>query len=115
MKNMFGVFGALAALLFFAGCGPSTFILNKDGVAAYFGREEGFLHTLLCDAGDLKKVLSETGIPGNIQQDLYRYNCTAERSAEKLISLYLYLSPEEKLELQRAFKKHDYVINYINC
>jgi len=105
----------IALALFLGGCGPATFILNKDGVAAYFGRENGFLHTLLCDRGDLKQVLSETSIPANIQNDLYRYNCTAERSADKIISLYLYLSPEEKLELKHAFTKHDYRINYMSC
>lgn len=102
-------------LLSLLGCGPSTFLINRDGVSGYFGREGRFLHQLLCERDDLKQVLSETSIPEKIQHELYLYDCTPDRSFEKIISLYRMLSPGEKMELRRAFKNHGYLINYVSC
>ena len=111
VRRISGVF----LLLFLAACGPSTFLLNRDGDSAYFGRESGSLHRLLCEQGDLKLILQETSMPANIQNELYRNDCAADRSVEKVISLYLLLSLREKLELQRAFKRHGFRINYLSC
>lgn len=104
---------AAAALL--AGCAPTTFIISKDGRAYYLGMKSQGLYHMICGSGDLKQVLAETSIPEDLKEDLYRYNCSEERSKEKVVSLYLFLSPEEKEELKSAFRRHGYTINFVPC
>jgi hypothetical protein len=109
------VFAGVVAAALFAGCAPTTFIISKDGRAYYLGRKSPVLHAMLCTSGDLKRVLDETSIPEELKKDLYRYNCTEEHSKEKVVSLYLFLSPEEKEQLKSAFRRHGYTINFVPC
>jgi len=106
-----------AALLciLFAGCGPTTFIISKDHRAYYLGRKSESLHTMLCKSGDLEQILSETIMPDDLKKELYRFNCTEERSKEKVISLYLFLTPEEKEDFKSVFRRYGYTINYVPC
>lgn len=103
------------ALILFAGCGPTTFIISKGNRAYYLGRQSESLDTLLCKSGDLEHILSETIMPDDLKKELYRFNCTEERSKEKVISLYLFLTPEEKEDFKSVFRRYDYTINYVPC
>lgn len=102
-----------AALL--AGCGPTTFLIDKDGTFAYFGREKPYLHKTLCMREELKTILADAELPQEIQNDLQRAVCSDERSSDKVVSLYLFLTPEEKQKLKKAFEKHGYKVNQLSC
>ncbi|MDH4231578.1 MAG: hypothetical protein OEW04_06055 [Nitrospirota bacterium] len=78
-------------------CAPSTFIISKDGRAYYFGRKSRVLHEMLCESGDFEKILAEASIAEDIKKDFYKYSCTEQHTEQKVISLYLFLSPEEKV------------------
>lgn len=105
----------LLPVLFLAACGPSTFIVTKDGYAGYFGRDQAFLRTLLCVRGDLEAVLASAVLPEEIKSDFRRYVCSEERSYDKVLSLYLFLTPDEKKSLKSAFEKQGYEINNVHC
>lgn len=105
----------VAVVLTLVGCAPSTFIISKDDRAYYFGRESKVLRVMLCDSGDLKRILSETIMPENLKEDLLRYNCSEDQSEKKVIATFLFLTPEEKDDLKSAFIRHGYVINYVPC
>lgn len=105
----------LTIMLMLSGCAPSTFIISKDGRAYYFGRESDELRKMLCDSGDLERILSETIMPEHLKAAFLRYNCSEERSEKKVISTYLFLTPEERKALKSAFIRHGYVINYVPC
>ena len=119
MKTRITAFIALAAVLvtaiFLVGCTATTFIISKDNRAYYLGRKSDRLYEMICRSGDLEAVLSETSMPDDLKKDLYRYNCTDERSKERVVALYNYLSPDEKEELKTAFRRHGYTINYVPC
>jgi hypothetical protein len=115
MKGLGSFVAGLVAAALLAGCAPTTFIISKDGRAYYLGRKSQVLHAMLCTSGDLKRVLDETSIPEDLKKEFYRYNCTEEHSKEKVVSLYLFLSPEEKEELKSAFRRYGYTINYVPC
>ncbi|MBI5102081.1 MAG: hypothetical protein HZB33_09645 [Nitrospirae bacterium] len=115
MKTYTALLAAVLSAVFLMGCGATTFIISKDNRAYYLGRKSDSLHRMICLSGDLEAVLAETSIPDDLKKDLYRYNCTDERSKEKVVALYSYLTPEEKLELQSAFRRHGYTINYVPC
>ncbi len=108
---------SIALLIAFAlsACGPSTFLINRDGVSSYFGRERGDLQKRLCMGNDLAAILSDTDLPSDIRDDFTTYSCSNERSSEKVLSLYLFLTPEQKHDLKQAFGRHGYEVNRISC
>ena len=115
MKRLYGHIGATLCVLLFAGCGPSTFLIDKAGTSAYFGSNSPFLHKMLCTRDELRLILADADLPRVMENDFYRYTCSEERSYEKVISLYLILTPVEKMQLKRAFEKHGYEVNRLHC
>jgi len=109
------IFFILVLSFLLTGCSPSTFIISKNGRAYYFGRESDRLFNTLCVSGDLRDILDETSLPERIHNNLYKYNCTEERSEQKVIATFLFMTPEEKKALKRSFIRHDYTINYVPC
>ncbi len=92
-----------------AGC-AKTFLVSKDCTTYYFGSQDQKLYDMLCTAGDLQKVLSDSGLPEDARGALYQAQCT-ERSKEKLDAIYGGLGREQQEALKSAFRKHGYEIN----
>jgi hypothetical protein len=103
----------LFGLVLTAGC-TSTFLVTKDGEGYFFGGKRDKLYRMLCDSGDLKKILGDTGLAEDVKDNLYRYNCL-ERSGERIKEIYASLTVEGRKDLRRSFKRHGYDINYIPC
>jgi len=70
---------------------------------------------MICDTGDLERVLRDAEIPEHLKGDFFEYVCTNKRSREKVIALYAFLSPEEKRSLKRAFSMRGYMVNHVAC
>lgn len=104
----------IAALGLVAACG-STFVVSKDGKGYYLGSGSTSAYTLLCETGDLKKVLTDTRLAQGMKDDLYGANCSGERSKEKVKRIYASLSPEQRKDLRLAFKKNGYEVNAMLC
>lgn len=102
-------------LLLLSGCAPSTFLFNNGIRAYYFGSESKGAYKMLCKSGDLGNILRDADLPEEIKKDVYEYACTEHRSNEKVISLYTFLTPEEKKSLKRSFIRHNYTINSVPC
>jgi hypothetical protein len=115
MKRLYGHIGATLCMVLLAGCGPSTFLINKAGTSSYFGSNSPFLHKMLCTRDEFRLILADADLPREVESDFYRYTCSEQRSYEKVISLYLFLTPVEKMQLKRAFEKHGYEVNRLHC
>jgi len=102
------------AVLVAGGC-SSTFVVSKDGKGYHFGSNTQTLYTMLCESGDLQKVLSDTQLARELRDDLYRYNCSPERSGEKIKQIYVSMTPEQRKDLRSAFRKNGYDINLMPC
>ncbi len=102
-------------ILLLTGCAPSTFIVSNGIRAYYFGSNSKGAYKMLCTSGDLARVLRDTELPDEIKKDLYEYTCSERRSNGKVISLYTFLTPEEKKNLKRAFVRKGYTINSVPC
>ena len=98
-----------------AGC-SSTFTLRKDGGRSYFfgSRDEG-LYRLLCESGDLRTILDDTSLQGEVKEALYKANCSPERSREQVKQIYASLAPEQREDLRTSFKNHGYDVNFMPC
>jgi len=109
------VFVLLATIGLSAGCGPTTFLVGKDGHYTFFGRMNTPLARDLCTSGELRTILDDAKIPAIAKDGLYRYTCTAEYSRDRVVSIYVFMTPEEKKELMRAFGRRGYEVNLVHC
>jgi hypothetical protein len=89
----------------------STFLVNKDGMSYFFGSNSNPVYEMLCTSGDFEKVLLATHLSTEMKEALYKYNCSDERSGEKVKQIYLSMTPEQKKDLRNAFKAIGYAIN----
>lgn len=103
-----------AAAMLGVGC-SSTFLVSKDGQGYFLESNSKTLQVMLCDSGDLQKVLSGTHLSADMKERFYRFNCTPERSGEKVKELFTAMTPGERKELRLAFKSNGYDINYLPC
>ena len=92
-----------------AGC-VSTFTVSKYCTTYYFGSTQDGLHKMLCESGDLLKVLNDSGLPRETQDAFSRFQCV-DRSHDGVVKTYAVLSGEQKMKLLEAFKKQGYEIN----
>lgn len=105
----------LAIIVLTAGCGPTTFLVGRNGSYTFFGRMNTPLAKDLCTSGDLRAILDDAKIPAIARDGLYRYTCTDEYSRDRVVSIYLFMTPEEKKELMRAFTRRGYEVNLVHC
>ena len=92
-----------------------TFLVSKDGKGYFVGSKSKNLHRMLCDSGDLKNIIADTHLSQDLKADLYRYNCTPEKSGKKVREMYVAMSPVQRKDLRTAFRRNGYDINYMPC
>ncbi|MCL4456571.1 MAG: hypothetical protein M1147_11285 [Nitrospirae bacterium] len=107
------IIGILLSIVVLWGC-SDTFLVTKDGKSYFFGGKRDELYRMLCDSGDLGKILNGTRLSQEIKDGLYRYNCT-QRSGEKVKEIYASLKPEQRRELRLSFQNQGYDINLLAC
>lgn len=112
MRKYFLVMVATAIIT--GGC-SSTFLISKDGKGYFLGSNSSSIFKMLCDSGDLTKVLSDTKLPPKMKDDLYRYNCSSERSGDKVKEIYASMTHDQRKDLRSAFKNNGYDVNYLPC
>lgn len=101
-------------ILLVSGC-SSTFLISKDGKGYFFGSKSDAIYKMLCDSGDLRKILKDaTKISEATKEQIYQSNCI-NRSGEKVKEIYAAMTPEERKDLRNAFKLNGYDINYLPC
>lgn len=101
-------------ILLVGGC-SSTFLISKDGKGYFFGSKSEAIYRMLCDSGDLRKILKDaTKIPEPTKEAIYQSNCI-NRSGERVKEIYAAMTPEERKDLRNAFKLNGYDINYLPC
>ena len=93
----------------------SSLLVSKNGKGYFLGSGTKALYRMLCESGDLKKVLGDTHLPQEITEGLYKYNCSSERSGEKVRQIYASLTAAQRKDLRLAFTRNGYDINYLPC
>jgi len=98
-------------------CAPSagTFLIYKDGYGVFVGSNSDAKYNMLCASGDMEKVLEISHLNQETKDALFKYNCSAERSGEKIKQIYAAMTPEQRKDIRRAFRTNGYEINYMAC
>lgn len=114
MKKLLITVITLLSLTFALGC-SDTFLITKNGKSYFFGSSREGLYKLLCESGDLSKILNDTHLPQDVKDNLYKYNCTPSQSRDKVKEIYSSMTTEQRRELRLAFQLHGYDINLMAC
>lgn len=115
MKRHFHLLTAAVILGMAAAACSSTFVAYKDGHGYYVGNGSDSAYKLFCESGDFTKILAGTHLAADMKDNLYRYNCGADRSNEKVRQIYASMTPEQRKDLRKSFKDNGYDINYLHC
>ena len=97
-------------------CATSTFMIGKSGSekrGVFLGTKA--LQEMLCGSGEMEKILAATHLSKEMKDTFYQYNCSAERSSDKVKQLYASMTTEQRRDIRTAFKKYGYAINGGAC
>lgn len=109
------IFMAVAGIAFIAGACTDTFLLGKGRVGYFYGSGSNAIYAMLCTSGDLEKVLLDSSLSKEKKEDIYKSNCSAERSSEKVKKIYASMTVGERKDIKNAFRKNGYEINNLLC
>lgn len=115
MKTKTWIFICIAAAVFFTSACSETFLVNKDGKGYFLGSTSQYTYDRLCASGDLERVLASTQFSKEMKDDLFKYNCSDERSFDKVKKIYSSMTAEQRKDIKTAFKANGYEINYLPC
>ena len=116
MKTL--LFMAFAGMVLVVGACTPMFMVGKGGSekrGIFFGSTSKEMYDLMCATGGLEKVLKATHLSKEMKDAFYKYNCSAERSGQKLRELYASMTVAEGKDIKTAFKKNGYSINGGSC
>jgi len=106
------LFIIIAAMVLAAGACSSTFMVSKgEGKRGYLGSNSKTMYDMLCASGDLNDVLETTHLSQEMKDSFYQYNCSDDRSSDKVKQLFLSMTCEQRKDVRTAFKKKGYSIN----
>ena len=95
--------------------GPIFMVSKGEERGRFLGSNSKYVYEMLCSSGDLLKVLEATHLSREMKDSFYRYNCSAERSSDKLKQLYASMTPEQRKDIRTAFKEKGYSVNGGSC
>lgn len=109
------LFIGIVVLAFATGACTDTFLVYKNGYGYFVGSSSNAKYDLLCKSGDLEKVLASSQLSKELKDDLFKYNCSPERSGEKVKQIYASMTVDERKDIKRAFRSNGFDINYLPC
>ncbi len=109
------LFISIVFMVFAISACSDTFLIGKGRTGYYYGSKTNAMYEMLCASGDLEKVLLATTLSQERKDIIYKYNCSAERSGEKVKQIYASMTAAERKDIKSAFRKNGYEINHILC
>jgi len=103
-----GLFTCIIITVLITAACSSTLRVSKEGRAFTLGSRAGAGDTMLCESGDLQRVLLDTTLTPELKNAFRQCICSAERSPEKAKRLYSSMTDEQQKDLQRAFNHSGY-------
>ena len=110
-----GLLIILAGMMLVLAACTDTFLVYKNGRGYFVGGDSKAKYDMLCASGDLDKILADTHLDAATKDSLNKYNCSEERSPEKVKQLYASFTVEQRKDIKSAFRKNGYEINKFAC
>jgi len=97
--------------LMVSGCGTRTFMVYKDGNNFFITKDCAARHRLLCDSGDIDRVVASSGLPGPLPLQIKEAICSTDKSKNDMQDILEELTSEQLSSLKNAFRTLGYEIN----
>lgn len=107
--------GIVGMALVIGACTPMFMVSKGEKRGVYLGSNSKATYDVLCASGELKTVLEATHFSSEMKDVFYQYNCSAERSSDKVKQLFSSMTSEQKKDIKAAFKEKGYSINGGTC
>ena len=117
MKTWF-LIGIAGIMLITSACSAPMFLVSKKGnekKGHFLGKKSNVMYEMLCESGDLLKVLETTHLNKEMKESFYQSNCAVDRSFAKVKQLYKSMTSKQRKDIRTAFKKNGYEINSGGC
>lgn len=114
MKKWF-LTGIAGMLLFTAACTPAFMVGKGEKRGVFLVSNSQAKYDMLCASGDLEKVLGATHLSREMKDTFHHYNCSNERSSDKIRELFSAMTLEQRKDIKIAFKEMGYSINGGDC
>jgi hypothetical protein len=101
----------MALAIMASGCGTRTFMVYKNGNNFFITRDCAERHRLLCDSGDIDRVVASSGLPDHLQLRIKEAICPTDRAKNDMQAILEELTDEQLSSLKNAFRTFGYEIN----
>lgn len=111
MRWFLTVTAIMLLTLMASGCGTRTFMVYKNGNNFFITRDCAERHRLLCDSGDINRVVASSGLPGPLPLRINEAICATDRAKNDMQNILEELTDEQLSTLKNAFRTFGYEIN----
>lgn len=101
----------MVVLLLAGGCSSNSFMVYKDAKNFNITSTCPELKQLLCDSGDVDRVVRDSELPAPLQKTLKVDLCAFDKDKDGLKSTLDRMTKEQRAALKDAFRKNGYDIN----
>ena len=116
MQLMLKYAAVVALTMLVGGCSSNNFLVYKDAKHFYVTSTGPELKRVLCDSGDMDKIVSDSKLPDAMQKDLKDGICASNKVKERLMASHDGMTKEQRASLKGAFRSNGYDINVVaNC
>ncbi len=100
-----------ALALMVGGCGSNNFLVYKDGSNFYVTSNCAARQRLLCDSGDIGRIVAGAALPRSLQDRIREAICATGVTKADLREILAGLTDEQLSSLKQSFRANGYEIN----
>lgn len=105
--------GAALLALLATGCASRNFIVYKEGKSFYLASDGPDRTRILCDSGDLARIVEDSRLPAPLKAELKERICVARKGKKDIMDTLNGMTKEQHADLKTAFRENGYEINRV--
>ncbi|MBU5636274.1 hypothetical protein KOM00_05960 [Geomonas sp. Red69] len=93
------------------GCGSNNFLVYKDGSNFFITRNCEARQRLLCDSGDIGRIVAGSALPQSLQDRIKEAICAPGVTKTNMHEILAEMTEEQLSSLKQSFRDNSYEIN----
>ncbi|WP_224981596.1 hypothetical protein [Geomonas agri] len=94
-----------------SGCGSNNFLVYKDGSNFFITRDCEARQRLLCDSGDIGRIVARPALPQSLQNRIKEAICAPGVTKADMHEILAEMTEEQLSSLKQSFRDNGYEIN----
>ena len=103
--------GMIVLALMAGGCGSNNFLVYRDGSNFYVTSNCAARQRLLCDSGDIGRIVAGAELPQSLQQRIKEAICGRGVTQADMHQILAEMTVEQLSSLKQSFRDNGYEIN----